>query len=122
MDHNSIKAQTERVAEMVIRSWGRESLMDHHYRGKRTLEEAAELAQALGVDEAQALRIVMHVFSREVGDPQQELAGTASTLLATAHALGFDMGDALRQELDRMETVPMDILQARHESKARAGI
>jgi hypothetical protein len=122
MDHNSIRQQTERCANLVIQSWGRESLMDHHYRGKRVLEEAAELFQALGGTEAEALRIVLHVFSRKVGEPQQELAGTAFTLLATAHALGYDLGDSLRIELDRVETVPMDILQAKHESKARAGI
>ena len=96
--------------------------MDHHYRSKRVLEEAAELLQSLGGTETEALRIVLHVFSRKVGEPRQELAGTAFTLLATAHALGYDLGEELSRELDRVEDTPLDILQAKHESKARAGI
>lgn len=122
MDNDSIRQQTVRTADMVIKAWGRESLMDHHYRAKRTLEEAAELAQSLGVTEAESLRIIMYVYSRKVGVPQQELAGTAMALFATAHSLGYDLGGALRDELDRVANLPLDTLQAKHESKARAGI
>ena len=73
-------------------------------RSLRTAEEALELAQAVGVDAETLHRLVDYVFSRPVGKPEQEIAGTMVTLYAMANALGVDADAAFETELERIQT------------------
>lgn len=61
--------------------------MDPGERAMRMLEEAAELAQALGVAEEQFRLIGRHVWSKPKGEIYQELGGAALTLAACAEAM-----------------------------------
>lgn len=85
-DHDCFSSLTERVS--------------------RVLEEASELAQSEGVSHDQARKIVDYVFSRPVGEPHQEAAGTAFTVLTYAEAKGLDLEVILQAEIDRVYSFP----------------
>lgn len=59
-------------------------------RALRALEEAVELAQAVGISQDIAEAMTDHVYARPPGDPRQELAGLLNTVLLTATALDLD--------------------------------
>lgn len=67
----------------------------------RFLEEAAELVQSIGMEKEAALTVIDYVFSREKGNPNQEIGGVMVTLAALANAGGFDLTVAGRSELHR---------------------
>jgi hypothetical protein len=67
----------------------------------RFLEEALELAQAIGCSSEDAHRLVDYVFSREVGQPELEVGGVMVTLAGLCSASGIDMNDAADRELER---------------------
>ena len=72
-------------------------------RALRTAEEVLELAQACNVDAATLHRLVDYVFSRPVGKPAQEIAGSMVCLYATASALGADADAEFETELARIQ-------------------
>jgi hypothetical protein len=71
-------------------------------RALRMAEEALELAQACDVDAATLHRLVDYVFSRPVGAPGAEIAGTMVTVYALAAALGVDAQTVFEAELLRI--------------------
>lgn len=86
--------------------WLRATFTPHHIRDIHTrvfrfIEEALELAQALGVSEYSMHTIVRYVFSRDKGEKHQELGGTMVTLAALANAIEEDMHEAGETELMR---------------------
>ena len=82
-------------------------------RASQVLSEAAELAQAVGVGEHQALLIVQAVYRRAAGKPAQEIGGVATTLAAAAQSIGVDLDLQADTELTRMWT-PIVIARVRH--------
>jgi hypothetical protein len=72
-------------------------------RGLRLLEEATELAQALGVTRDEAVRLIHYVYNRPVGNVGQEVAGTMVTLAAVAVAAGVDLEAVALVEATRIE-------------------
>lgn len=97
-------------------------LASRHERAARVLEEAAELAQAEGVDLAHADRVLVRVYGRPAGDPRQEGAGVAVTLLAWAAVAEVDLEGVTRAEVDRIEALPVEQLRRKHAEKVSAGI
>lgn len=91
-------------------------------RAARVLEEAAELAQAEGVDEGTALRIVERTFSRPAGERDHEGAQVAVTLAAWAARRGVDLVSAADAEVTRIRALDPEAVRAKHADKARAGI
>lgn len=91
-----------RVSAWVREALGEESATNVPERSLRTAEEALELAQACGVDAATLHRLVDYVFSRPVGKPAQEIAGTLVTLYSAAAALGVDADAAFEEEYKRI--------------------
>lgn len=75
--------------------------MDRRTRALRLLEEAVELAQAVGITRENAFRQVEHTFSRPVGEPHQELGGVLFTALAVAASLGLDAHQVVTNESER---------------------
>lgn len=113
-----------RIVEWISHIFGLSSIpaLRAAERGRRMLEEATELAQAVGVTSAEAAAIQEHVFSRPVGEVGQELGGASLTLLATAEALGFSVFDELMKELRRGESKPKSHWTARLAEKERLGL
>jgi len=68
-------------------------------RNHRFLEESIELFQALGCSAKEAHQLVDYVFSRPVGDPQQELGGTMVTLGCLANEAGLNIESCARNGL-----------------------
>jgi hypothetical protein len=91
-------------------------------RVSRVLEESTELAQSEGLTHAQAVKIVNYVYGREIGEPHQEAAGTAFTLLTYAEAKGLDLEVVLRDELDRVYALPEDHFRKKWEMKKASGV
>lgn len=86
--------------------WARNCFGEAHcrnvpQRAARFLEEAHELAQAMGMTREQAHRLVEYTWNRPRGEPKQEVGGTLITLAVLCEALGIEMEDAAKVELAR---------------------
>ena len=100
---DAFRAYQERVGAWVSGTFGEKVLTDRGERAARLLEEAAELAQALGMSGSEARRIVADVFAREPGDPGQEVGGLMNTLGALCAGVGLDLGTEAEKEMARVE-------------------
>ena len=110
-----------RVCDWLRERYGIGVLLDRRERAARVLEEAAELAQAEGVDLAQADRILVRAFTRPIGEPEQEGAGVGVTLLAWAAAAEVDLERITRAEVERIEGLSVEHCRRKHAEKAAAG-
>jgi NTP pyrophosphatase (non-canonical NTP hydrolase) len=97
------RTDQQRVTDWVRKVFTEKEATDVPERSLRTAEEALELAQAVGVDAETLHRLVDYVFSRPMGEPAQEIAGTMVTLYAMANALGVDADAAFETELARIQ-------------------
>lgn len=111
----------QRIMRWVVRAFGT-TAMPPKERALRVLEEATELAQALGVDCAQAQRVHDVVYSKPVGGPLQELGGAATTLLACAQSLHVNLSEIVERELARVESLPIERFRKRQELNVELGI
>jgi hypothetical protein len=111
----------ERTRQWIESRLG-EKAMNLHERGLRQYEESNELAQALGVSLLEALRIVIHVYSKKIGDIEQELGGAALTLLGCAEGFGMHLGWCAEKELGRIESLPPEKFRKRQDQNVRDGI
>ena len=110
------------VADWVVRCWGAEVLASHAERGGRLLEEALEMAQAAGLPQAKAERILAYVYGRPPGDPSQEAGGVGVTLLALCASLGLSAEACEAAEVARVLAKPVDHFRRRHAEKEAAGV
>lgn len=97
----------QRVAPWMARCFGTLISRDSVERNHRFLEESLELVQSLGCTASEAHQLVDYVFSRPIGEPNQETGGVMVTLAA-----GIDMHDAGETELERINE-PMMIAKIR---------
>ena len=110
------------IARWIIEIFGWDSYLNKNERAKRFLEEAIELNQAMGVSQEDALRLVNHVYSKPVGDVEQELGGVGITLLALGSALSLDVSALTLREYARISALPADHFRKRQAIKAEAGV
>jgi hypothetical protein len=96
-----------RVAEWVRTRIGADHLQPRE-RAMRLLEEAAELAQAEGITSDLAIKQLEHVYSRPAGEPSQEAAGVAVTLLGWCASRGERLLDLAIREIQRIEAKPLE--------------
>lgn len=133
-----LKAECDRLASLIpgpgirdgrqsnIHSWAKAAFGEREatslpQRGLRLLEEATEAAQATGVDEYKAHDLVAYVFSRPVGQLNQELGGTAVCVLALAAAAGLSADDEEAREVYRVLSKPIKHFTKRNQAKNDAG-
>lgn len=93
-----------RVQPWLMACFGPEISGDRVERGDRLLEEVFELLQSGGYDPARVVALRDYVWSREVGEPSQEVGGVMVTLAAYCLAHGLDMHAAAEAELARVWT------------------
>ncbi len=106
----------ERVGYWMLACFGLDDTASVKQRAFRMLEEANELAQAVGVTAEEAHQLVDYVQSRPVGDPVQELGGVLLTVSGLATALNLDMEHAGEMELNRC-WVNLPAIQAKNATK-----
>lgn len=90
-------------------------------RAARVVEEAIELAQAIGVDRKMIDAIADRVYSRPFGDIKQEIAGTAFTLDVLAFLFDVNVDQVVWEELDRVSQIPKENFRAKHKEKVDVG-
>lgn len=86
-------------------------------RADRFIEEALELAQTcpeFSADRAHAL--VDYVFSRPVGETEQEIGGVMVTLAALCNTGGYDIQEAMDREVARIWT-KVEAIRAKQAAK-----
>lgn len=75
-------------------------------RAARVVEEAIELAQVEGIDIGMIYTIADRVYSRPVGDPEDEIGGTLLCLLAYAAAIDMDAEESAFEVFGRIIAAP----------------
>lgn len=107
-----------RVLPWMLECFGPDILQDGRERNHRFLEESLELVQALGCTANEAHQLVDYTFSRDLGEPSQEVGGVMVCMAALCIAHGLDMDAAAETELARIWTkVPQ--IRAKHASKPK---
>lgn len=96
---NTNQSFQARVAPWMEECFGDAISNDKTERNHRFLEESLELVQSLGLTTSEAHKLVDYVFSRPVGEPQQEVGGTMVTLAALCLASDMNMHDCAEAEL-----------------------
>jgi NTP pyrophosphatase (non-canonical NTP hydrolase) len=91
-------------------------------RAMRFLEEAQELAHALGLDEVTAAAIAERVYGRPAGAVAREVGQAVMTLELLAKAIGIDAEHEATKEFQRVQSVPKEEWQRRHSAKQKIGI
>lgn len=123
--HRFVAADVIQTAQARVGEWVRTCFgtgHDRRERAMRLLEEAIELAQAEGIGEAEANRVVSYVYRKEIGKPDQEAAGVGVCLLAWAHAAERDLWPLIDREIDRIHSKAADHFRDCQNTKAAAGI
>lgn len=92
-------------------------------RTRRFIEEAIELAQAVGLSEAEVGRILVRAYSRPPGQPHQEVGGTMVSLAALCAAVGLDQRAEGERELERISAPGMrEAMRAKQAEKRAEGV
>ena len=89
----------EAVNQWVKTTFGTETLGDVKVRRQRFLEEALELVQATGGTPQEVANATTYVFSRPVGEVNNEVGGTLNTLSALCTSIGVNLMQAAWDEL-----------------------
>lgn len=107
-----------RVRPWLLECFGERIAGDREERNHRYLEESLELVQAEGCTAEEAHKLVDYVYSREIGDPPQEVGGVMVTLAALCLANDMDMHDCGESELARI-TQPETVKKIREKQKRK---
>lgn len=117
------KVHASRATRALL--WAREcfggAAMNPQSRGYRLLEEAIELAQALGCERAEAHALVDRTFDRPPGELAQEMAQVQLTLDVLAELTESDLAALAEAELARVKTFPVSYWRDRHREKIGQG-
>jgi NTP pyrophosphatase (non-canonical NTP hydrolase) len=111
-----------KIIEWANNTFGKATGSNTGERISRFVEEALELAQAAGMDRTSVLSLVDYVYSRPVGEIQQEMGGVGVSLLAFAEHMGISADEAEHDEFIRVTSKDAAHFQARQNAKANAGV
>lgn len=99
VDHVETEPLPKRINQFLVDCFGTDKV-DPKKRVYRFLEEALELAQAMGITEEEADTLSHYVFNRPVGEVKQEYGGAAFTLASVGNVLGLDLVQAGHAAVD----------------------
>lgn len=116
------KALMRIVTDWGIRAFGRDHMINAQVRALRLVEEAAELAQALDVPQAQLEKLINLVYARPKGDYRQELGGVLVCLAVLCEAMGDDPDAAFEAEVRRVLAKPPEHFAKRNQEKLDLGL
>ncbi|WP_245494992.1 hypothetical protein [Rhizobium ruizarguesonis] len=105
-----------RVLPWMLTCFGPAIPYDKIERGDRLLEEVLELLQSGNYPKQRIAALVEYVYSRDVGEPKQEVGGVMVTLAAYCLAHNVDMHEAAETELARVWT-KVEQIRAKQASK-----
>lgn len=108
----------DRVHEWLMECFGEKIASDTVERNHRFLEEALELVQTCGCSKSEAHQLVDYVFSRDVGEKNQEAGGVMVVLAALCAANNLDMKQAGEKELARIWG-EIETIRRKQENKPR---
>lgn len=108
-----------RVNQFLADAFPDDPLVRPKVRVYRFLEEAMELAQAMEVSKEDAAKLLDYVFSRPVGEVQQELGGVVFTLVGVANSLDMDFLLEGHRSVDEAYG-RIDQIRAKSKTKPRA--
>lgn len=94
----------DRVAPWMQECFGAEISADKLERSDRLLEEVLELLQSGNYPPERIATLTKYVWSRDLGEPAQEVGGVMVTLAAYCLAHGLNMHTAGETELERIWT------------------
>lgn len=117
-----MRATVAIALDWAIRCFGREHVYNDRIRSLRVAEEAVELAQACHVPKEKMLELVEIVYSRPVGDIQQEIGGVLMTTCVLGARYGWDMEEIFEAELLRVLSKSPAHFTARNEEKIGLGL
>jgi hypothetical protein len=106
----------------ALRSFGESHVTNIPERSLRTVEEAIELCQALKVPKETVLACVENVYSKEPGDPVQELGGVLMTASIMCEVMGLEPDIVTEVELQRVLGKPPSHYAARNQAKLDLGL
>jgi hypothetical protein len=98
------------------------SARDQQERAMRFAEEAAELAHAAGLKHDVFEAIVDRVYNRPPGDVHVEVGQALLTLEMLGEVLGVVADQAATREFNRVQAIPKEEWERRHQAKVDMGI
>ena len=96
--------------------------LDPYERALRFVEEAVELAQAIGLDANEVSAIIGRVYARPAGDVQREVGQCLACFETLARVLKVDSDHEATAELARVKAIPREEWARRHGAKVALGI
>lgn len=106
--------------------WAKETFgnvaLEPRERALRFLEEAIELAHAMGVGLDTLNAVSLRVYVRKAGTVPQEIGQSLATLELLAKAIGVDADAEATKEFYRVQAIPKEEWAKRHGAKVRIGI
>lgn len=101
-----------------VECFGQSTADNIEERNWRFMEEALELVQAMGASREDCEKMVDYVYSREVGDPAQEVGGTMITLALLCQASGLSMfSEGLKELIRIMQPEVIEKIRRKHMNK-----
>jgi len=91
-------------------------------RAMRFVEEAIEVAHAIGLEPERVRAIVDRVYSREQGTLPREIGQAQITLETFAENIGVNADLEANKEFARIQAIPREEWARRHAAKVQLGI
>lgn len=113
----ALQSLTNIAFDWAIRCFGQEHVTNGTVRGLRHVEEAVELAQALGASKPDVIKVVNIVYDRPIGSVFGEVGGSLLTLVVLCESHGIDPEIALEHELKRVLGKPTKHFSDRNAEK-----
>ena len=108
--------------EWAQRAFGVRDVETPAIRALRMVEEAIELCQALDVPKDKVALTVETVYSRPVGQVEQEIGGVLLTMAVLTEVLGKNSDELLERELRRVLRKAPEHFARRKEEKIALGL
>lgn len=115
------KRQVE-VEKWIKQTFGHVCFASIEERVLRVVEEAIELAQSEFVPRERIEELISHVYSKERGNPKQELGGLGITMLAYAASKRISCDLMEEIELTRIRNLSPTYFRQKQNIKAAKGL
>ncbi len=108
--------------DWAIRCFGLDHVRNIPLRSQRTLEECAELSQALGLSREDAHLTIDKVYDRPVGEAEQEIGGVLHTVAILCESMHVDAEELHEREVRRVLQKSPEHFAKRNQEKLDLGL